>query len=221
MIDMTKTICCAGIDVGGTHKGYHLVILKGTQVILATRSSNPQTLVHHCLEHHVGVTAVDAPCKWRIDPKSPRLAEREMAREHISCFSTPTREKADGHAFYGWMFNGERMFQALAPHYPILEERKLAGIQTPCCIETFPHAVTCTYLGAAKASAKCKNRQRRALLQKLGIDTTALSSIDYIDASLCALSAQALYRQQHKCWGNAETGYIIVPKPCAAVTLDA
>lgn len=209
---MNATLC-AGIDIGGTKKGFHLVILDGTQLVLATHAQEPEVLLAHCLAHHVHCIAVDAPCRWRLSPHTPRLAELEMARAHISCFSTPMREKVIGHAFYGWMFNGERMYQTLSAHYPILEQLPVDSAVTSCSVETFPHAMTCAYLGVDHASAKAKRTQRRALLEALGVDTKGLRSIDFLDAALCAISAQALCKGNYQAWGDKESGYIIVPKP--------
>ena len=204
--NMTNEVV-AGIDVGGTKKGFHLVLLRGNEVLLSTKSPHPDELVQHCLRHRAVVVAVDAPCQWA--DRVPRQAEREMAREGIFSFSTPSRAKALTSAFYGWMFNGERMYAALAVTYSLLDAPdKRATLRT---FETFPHAISCALLGKDVASAKIKGRQRRALLTALGLDTTALKSIDDLDAALCAVTAQFFLSRTFKTYGDVEGGFLIVP----------
>lgn len=197
----------AGIDVGGTKKGFHLVLLRGNEVLLSTKSPHPDELVQHCLRHQAVVVSVDAPCQWA--DRVPRQAEREMAREGIFSFSTPCRAKAETSAFYGWMFNGERMYAALAETYPLLDAPD--KITTPCTFETFPHAISCALVGQDVASAKIKGRQRRALLVALGLDTMLLKSIDALDAALCAVTAQSFLSRTFKTYGDVEGGFLIVP----------
>jgi len=132
-----------------------------------------------------------------------------MAREGIFSFSTPSRAKAQTSSFYGWMFNGEKMYLALADEYPLLEipdDRK-----GHCSFETFPHAIACALLRKDVASAKIKGRQRRALLEALGFDTSPLKSIDALDAALCGVAAQCFLSNICKTYGDVEGGYLIVP----------
>ncbi len=197
----------AGIDVGGAKKGFHLVLLRGNEVLLSTKSPHPDELVQHCLRHQAVVVSVDAPCQWA--DRVPRQAEREMAREGIFSFSTPSRAKAQTSAFYGWMFNGERMYAALAEAYPLLDAPDKRS--TPSSFETFPHAISCALLGKDVASAKIKGRQRRALLAVLGLETTLLKSIDDLDATLCAVTAQFFLSRTFKTYGDVEGGFLIVP----------
>lgn len=107
------------------------------------------------------------------------------------------------------MFSGERVFQTVAPTYPLLIEGCYAG--GPVSFETFPHAITCSLLGGEVASAKLKRVLRRKLLEDAGIDTTSLTSIDSVDAALCALTAQLLLRGRTRAYGDAHGGYIFVP----------
>lgn len=208
-------ITVAGIDVGGTRKGCHVVILRGNQLLLSDKSRDPEYLARLCNEYGAMVVGIDSPCRWG-KPDFGRLAEKALAKERIFCFSTPTRERAAAHtsAFYGWMFNGERVYQALAATHPLLDEPRYAG--GAVSFETFPHAVTCAMLGTDVALAKQKRQQRRQLLENEGIDTQPLKSIDAIDAALCALTADYLLAGNSKVYGNAEGGYIFVPELSAS-----
>jgi predicted nuclease with RNAse H fold len=207
---MNQDMTVAGIDVGGPKKGLHLVILQGTTITVAIRSPDPLKLLECCLHFDVQAVGIDAPSQWRA-AGSARSAEREMARERISCFSTPTKEKADASesGFYGWMINGFRVYEAFARRYPVLLGNAYEGKRVS--FETFPHAITCAYL-KQEASAKKKGAQRRKLLEDEGIATGKLKSIDNIDAALCALAAQRLIEGTTRAYGDANGGYVFVPK---------
>lgn len=208
---MNRTsITVAGIDIGGARKGNHLVVLRGQDIICNINHSDPEYLARYCNELDVGVIGIDSPCGWGL-PHVGRAAEKALAKERIFCFSTPVRERAASHTtgFYNWMFNGERVYQALATTHPILSNRVYTSGNV--CFETFPHAIACAMLGTDIASAKLKRHQRRQLLEKSGIDTQCLKSIDAIDAALCALTAQYLVDGKAKTYGDAECGHIFVP----------
>ncbi|MCP3024305.1 DUF429 domain-containing protein [Cupriavidus basilensis] len=210
MIETPMMSVVAGIDVGGDKKGCNLVILQGTSVLCSINSRKPEELVQACVEYDVVAVGIDAPCHWRPGDGA-RLAEKELARERIYSFSTPTRDRATSNAngFYGWMFNGERVYQAFAPTYPLLSDKDYA--KGKVSFETFPHAITCAMLGKAVASAKLKSTQRRKLLERIGIDTRMLKSIDAVDAALCAVTARFLLEGRTYPYGDATGGYIQVP----------
>jgi predicted nuclease with RNAse H fold len=202
-----------GIDVGAPSKGYHAVALCGTTVAAKYHSCDPTELARWCIDQAPGVVSLDAPCRWRGHGQRARAAERELAADRISCFSTPTLEKARGHAFYTWMFAGQELYSALAEHYPIYisDERR-----SRVAVETFPQAVACALAGG-HVSAKSKLANRTALLRGAGIDPTPLRNIDEVDAALCALAAQHFAAGTFKAYGDAAGGFIIVPShplPC-------
>jgi len=197
-----------GIDVGGEQKGFHAVALHDGKFLETTINLNPAAIVHWCLEHKAMVVAVDAPCRWSKNGSS-RLAERELGKQGIHCFATPTREHAKDHdkGFYDWVFNGERLYRLLVNEYPLFngERRK-----RPSCIETFPHAIICTMVGQV-VSAKPKLTNRRKALKDRGYDDSNLSNIDFVDAALCAIAADEFSKNNYQSFGNREEGLIIVP----------
>lgn len=203
-------VTVAGIDIGGNRKGCHLVILRGLEVISSINSRDVEYLVGQCKEFGPEAIGIDSPCLWG-KPDGARLAERILAQRRIFSFATPTRERAEANrsGFYGWMFNGERVYQSLAGTHPLLTESRYTKGQVT--FETFPHAITCAMLGVGVASAKQKRVQRRQLLEDVGIDTRPLKSIDAIDAALCAMTAGCLLQGQTEAYGDAEGGYIFVP----------
>ena len=80
----------------------------------------------------------------------------------------------------------------------------------PICFETFPHAIACT-LNGEPVPARDKRRVRRALLEKADVCCDSLTNIDFVDAALCALTAQFFSRRRYTYYGDAGEGCIVVP----------
>ena len=198
-----------GIDVGGPRKGFDAVALRGTEIRAKCRSTHAAEIAAWCRSQGASVVAVDAPCRWRVPGGPGRQAERELARAGISCFPTPTRERAEGHAFFRWMVCGAELFAALEPAYPLHAGGPVTG---PRCFETFPQAVACALAGRI-VSAKEKRAVRTALLARAGIAVAGLARIDEIDATLCALAARHFADGTFQAYGDAAGGYLIVPAP--------
>lgn len=199
-----------GIDVGGRRKGFHAVALRQGAYAGQLASGDVQELSQWCrLQMRAQLIAIDAPSRWSADDRA-RPCERELNALGIRCFASPTRAVALAHPsdYYGWMLQGEALYAALEPSHPLLLGLPPSG---PACFETFPHAITWMLLGGQARAAE-KSRQRRTLLQRFGIDTTPLTSIDRIDAALCALAAhQVGIGGDCQVCGEAESGLIVVP----------
>ncbi|MDO8578179.1 MAG: DUF429 domain-containing protein [Dehalococcoidales bacterium] len=195
-----------GIDVGGERKGFHAVALRGEIFVDKTTNTNAAKIVDWCLGHKAIIVAVDAPCKWSKDGSS-RLAERELMKRGIWCFSSPTRQKALLHDFYKWVLNGEKLYRLLVKNYPLFEGKDRKGL---ACIETFPHAIVCAIEGKV-VPAKPKLKVRRDIMQNRGYDISELSSIDYVDAALCAVTAEEFRKGNYQKFGDCEEGFIVVP----------
>jgi predicted nuclease with RNAse H fold len=196
-----------GIDVGAPKKGFHAVALLGAQCEIM-HCTEPAAAARWCAAKRAAAVAVDAPCAWAA-AETRRAAEREMAAERVSCFSTPSREAARGNSFYDWMRAGERLYQALASDFPLWTGDP-ARADSAVSIETFPYAVACALNGARVPSGK-KASRRRALLDAAGIDVSPLKNLDYLDAALCALTAQRFLSDAYRFYGDSEGGRLIVP----------
>jgi predicted nuclease with RNAse H fold len=204
----SRDVAVAGIDVGGSKKGCHLVILRGREIVTVGGNLGAHELHARCLAEGVALVGIDAPCQWSVEGVG-RAAEREMARRRIACFSTPTQARAKESAFYEWMINGERVYRAFAQSHPLLRADRYEG--APAAFETFPHAITCALLEPGQASAKDKRVQRRDALGRLGFDIARFKSIDDLDAALCAYAAQCVIDGHAHAFGDADGGFIFVP----------
>ncbi len=202
-----KPVVVVGIDVGGTKKGFHAVALADGKVQDRTESKDAAEIAAWCVGLDARCIGVDAPCSWRIGEEK-RKAERDLIRAKIQCFYTPPFERSD-HGFYGWMRNGEELFRCLRRSHP------LYGIDSErdgrWCFETFPQAVGCALAGHV-VSAKEKKTIRPELLRQAGVDFGESVGIDFIDAALCALTAHRFARNEVEVLGEAQTGFIVVPR---------
>ena len=206
MSEVTTTVI--GIDVGGERKGFHAVALHNETFVATLAHSVPAVIVSWCRQLKAVVVAVDAPCGWSAGGAS-RLAERNLAigGNKISCFATPARACANRSNFYKWVFNGARLYQQLVKHYVLFDGSRRAG---PACFETFPHAVVCALAGRVVA-ARPKRETRRNALRQRGYDVGSLTNVDFVDAGLCAITADAFVRGRVKLFGNKVEGFIVVP----------
>lgn len=200
-----------GIDVGGSRKGFHGVALCDGEYWQRFHTTNPEAMAEWCRHLGARLIGIDAPCRWSADGRA-RLAERQLMARGIQCFASPTRERAIFHPrnYYGWMLNGESLYQAIERTHPLSAGLPITQEQ-PCCFETFPHAICCALAGQVIA-ARNKGTVRRALLAQAGILASELANIDWIDAALCGLVADFLATGR-SCtgYGDTATGLIIVP----------
>lgn len=196
-----------GVDVGGSGKGFHAVALRNgrfeTQLFTAESE-----LESWCQAQGAQAIAIDAPCAWAKSGRS-RLAERSLSvsGETIQCFKTPTRISAKGRAFYGWVFNGETLYQSLFPKYRLHGENRQ---RSKVVLETFPHAIVCALAGRV-IPAQAKATVRRRILREENYDDGPLANIDFVDAALCAVTAERYLLGRTQSFGDAEEGFIVVP----------
>jgi len=196
-----------GIDVGGKNKGFHAVAVVGRSFEKST-STDPALIVVWCRQRKADIVAVDAPCGWSQETSS-RHAERELGERKIRCYATPSRDRAIAHKkdFYGWVLNGEKLYERLARHYTLFDGDLRKG---PICFETFPHAIVCALSGKVVA-ARPKLSKRRKVLSELGYDYAVLSNLDYVDEALCAVAAVEFRKGHTTHFGGREDGFIVVP----------
>ena len=201
----------AGIDVGGARKGFHAVLLEGSRVVDQLNTSDPEALARWCLRAER--IAIDAPCGWALPGERSRLCERQLAAQGVRCFATPTREAALANRsnFYGWVLRGEALYQALQ-RYRVPIARDAQALAGRCCFESFPHGITVSLSPQIEVKAAFKLEQRSALLERFGVSLSGLSSIDWIDAAVCALAGQHIAKgAEAEIYGEPEGGLLVLP----------
>ena len=207
-----------GIDVGGPTKGLHAVALEAGRYRAQRSTRAIGELVHWAVHtQHATVIAIDAPCGWSTDGRG-RPAELALMKKRIWCFSTPRKETALAHAkgYFNWMLRGMELYDALKQSHPVRDPLKPG--RSHFAFETFPHAIT-WHLRGGNANARRKRMERRALLDRLGIDRTALTNIDTVDAALCAYTAHlAATGAALQAFGEEASGLIVVPPRAAPST---
>ncbi len=206
---MTSSKTTIGIDIGGIKKGFHAVVNRDGHYYAHFHSTNPDKIVAWVLSHHPSVIAIDAPSMFSQNDRS-RKAERDLVNNGMRCFYTPTRALAAQSHFYDWVFNGQLIYQKLG--LPIF-----MGDQTdaPCIIETFPHAIQIALWarnGQSCPEGSKLSVRRNTLGVQANYETSQLSSIDFIDAALCAISADYFSNNQFTAYGCMKDGFIVLPK---------
>ena len=197
-----------GVDVGGPKKGFHAVAIREGDIFDTCVTLDAGEVVAWCRRLGASSIGIDAPCRWSRTGRA-RPCERALAAEGLHAFATPSRSVGERHPFYRWMCNGAKLFRLLTPHYRFFDVRHSAA--SPVCFETFPHAVACA-LARKILPAKQKRTDRPRLLRKAGLSLDSLTNIDMVDAALCALAAHHLVAGTFKIYGDAQEGFIVVPK---------
>jgi len=150
--------------------------------------------------------AIDAPAAWASDDDA-RRCERELQRLGISIFTTPNETRGTANAFYDWMLTGFAMFD---------------GARGYVTLETFPHASAIALLGRRPQRGllrdpRAKRAWRLAALEASRVDTAALTTIDEIDAALCAVTGRAHLAGDAVAIGDATEGVLTLPRALPVV----
>ena len=202
-----------GIDVG-VGKGLDLVAVDEQRVpVYVLPKVRLEQVAHSIWELEPDVIAIDAPPAWAREGRS-RLTERILAERNIRTFATPTRSRGKGNPFYDWMEVGFRVFRAAARvGFP----RYAAGDPRGTAIEVFPHASATVLGGFLRPKSIGKKAWREGILAAQGVRTDRLTSMDLVDAGLCALSGLLALQGKRFAPGDPKEGVIVLP----VVTLPA
>ena len=202
-----------GIDVG-VGKGLDLVAVDERRVpVQVLPKVSLERVADSIRELQPDVIAIDAPPAWAREGRS-RLTERILAERNIRTFATPTRARGKGNPFYDWMEVGFRVFRAAArAGFP----RYTAGDPRGTAIEVFPHASATVLRGFLRPKGIGKKTWRESILVAQGVRTDRLTSMDLIDAGLCALSGLLALQGKRFAPGDPKEGVIVLP----VVTLPA
>lgn len=202
-----------GIDVG-VDKGLDLVLIDERRVPLGIV---PRVGLYQLpglfAELAPDAIAIDAPPGWATSGGS-RLTERTLAELNIHTFNTPAAANGKGHAFYGWMEVGFRVFRAAAEAgFP----RYAAGDPAGTAMEVFPHGSATVLTGCLRPRRVRKRAWREGVLRAQGVRTDELRTGDLVDAGLCALTGLLALEGKRFSPGDPREGVIVLP----AVTLPA
>jgi predicted nuclease with RNAse H fold len=204
-----------GIDVG-VRKGLDAVLMDGGLVVRNhARHVSLEALGALLEETRPDVVALDSPPGWAHAGSRSRATERELATLLIRCFATPDKDLGAPNDFYRWMTVGFQAFAVCAAHgYP----RHVRGPVNGTALEVFPHASavvlsgTLPPAGTARRAAR-KREWRRGVLAMHGVDTTALPSLDQVDAGLAALTGILALQGRFVTRGDPDEGVIVLPVP--------
>lgn len=206
---MDKTKTTIGIDVGGIKKGFHAIAHRNGTYLDQFHSTSPDEIAGWSLSYQPIAIAIDAPSMFSPHERS-RKAERDLVSHGMRCFYTPTRALAMESRFYDWVFNGERLYQKLG--LPIFMGETPSQ---PSIMETFPHAIQLSLWADEPASNPQGTKlavREQTLRLKANYDTSLLGNIDFIDAALCAVSADYFANHQYNAYGSDIDGFIVLPK---------
>ncbi len=205
---MSDSLVVAGIDVGGEKKGFHAVALRDGKYLGQKTSRVVAEIAGWCRDQGARFIGIDAPCGWREGDL--RAAERGLKDCGISAFATPKIEDA-GNPFYGWMTCGRKLYEALKAEGFTLFDGTWSQ-EGSICFETYPQAVACALKSeVVSAKGSQKRKIRRELLAERNLNLAELRNIDFIDAALCALTADYFARGEIVKIGEPKTGFIVVP----------
>ncbi|MCA0361361.1 MAG: DUF429 domain-containing protein [Armatimonadetes bacterium] len=176
----------AGIDVGGSRKGFHVAVLdpsKGFEWVRGIHRVEDILAELKQIDDLQGV-AIDCPPKARRPNKRTRLSERQMnKRFKVQWTRWSDKEPAE------WMENGENLWKTLREGLPQVQ-----------IVETFPTAVS------GKLAA-CPYSIPLSLLEG-GPPERAVYK-DLIDACLCAWVAEKVAQGEAERVGvDPETGEV-------------
>lgn len=210
----------AGVDVGGQRKGFHVAFLRGSVILSIERLAAASLVASRCRDMLAATVAVDAPCGWSLDPDGrSREAERAMLRCGIRAYNVPAKNLAHLEGFHAWMLQGEALYSALQPHFPLWEPHE-GSSQGHFCFETFPHAITCALLGRiVRGQSKAVDRPAALALAGIQLPQRPLSQDD-VDACLCALAAQRVAGGDAQAFGRRGEGFIVLPRFAGALSDD-
>jgi predicted nuclease with RNAse H fold len=187
----------AGVDVGGSRKGFHVAVLDRRLRVSLTRAPT----VGRCVEAVRGafVVAVDAPSAWAAPGEGLRGCERSFAGAGV-CGIRPTPDEATAAArtdrYYEWVEQGLALWAALEDE----------GAPT---VECFPTASWTRWVGPRGRTSRAA--WSRAGLVHLGVDgAEAAGNQDERDAVAAALTAWQCDRRP----ASVERfGDLVVPRP--------
>jgi predicted nuclease with RNAse H fold len=202
-----------GIDVG-VRKGLDLVLLEDDRLSSSARRVPVGGLFAHLEAWRPDVVCIDSPPAFGNG--GPRETEVALRRRGISLYATPWDPAKTGHAFYGWMHEGQKAFRVAArAGYGLFDRLHVRG----SAMEVFPYACAVVLHGSLRPKAVPKEPWRREALRRAGIDDRTLAGIDQVDAALAAVVGLRALEGTFTAFGDPGEGVIVLP--CREADLPA
>jgi predicted nuclease with RNAse H fold len=196
-----------GIDVS-VQRGLDVAVLDADRTLAAVRRRlGVDDLPALLKRFEPEIVAIDSPPAWGRAGRS-RQAERELRRLGLSSYATPSDPVRGQRPFYAWMRVGFGVFQKVAARGFRLFRQ---GAVYRTAIEVFPYATAAALTGALRPASMSKQRWRRAVLLREGLDVDALRSLDAIDAALAALTGLLALQGRFTGVGDPREGVIVLP----------
>ncbi|MCB1165412.1 MAG: DUF429 domain-containing protein [Leptospiraceae bacterium] len=177
----------AGIDVGGSKKGYHLCLMNAedgsVETMIHARNADVLLQSLQAILIHRGrpllCVAVDGPAHPVRFEKEVRRPERELARRGYRILYTPDQVPPSDH----WMQESAKIHAAIRRHFP-----------DSILLETYPSAIQDSLFGmdTVLPLAFLQERRKRKFSQ------------DYLDALLCAATARMHLEQNTEVLENSD-----------------
>ncbi len=199
-----------GIDVSA-RRGLDLVLLEDSGRVIAAKGRVALDSVTPLVQDwKPDVVAIDSP-PARGRARGARAAERDLLRLGIHSYGTPSDPDSLRSAFYDWMRVGFRVFEACER----LGYRRYGGgpLTAGSVAEVFPHASAVNLSGGLAPPGMTKEAFRRATLDRCGVSSSTLVSLDLVDAALAALTGLFALRGDCSWVGDPEEGVILLPGP--------
>ncbi len=189
----------AGVDVGGTRKGFHVALLDEELVVRLDRAAGVEPCV--ALVRGAAAVAVDAPAAWADPGERSRACERAFARAGVCGIRFTPDEATAGRRtdrYYEWVEQGLALWSAL----------RAAGVPT---VEGFPTASWTAWLGprGARPRGAWSRAGMTVLADRLG-GLEAVRDQDQRDAVAAALTARQWTRDPASV---EDFGGLVVPRP--------
>jgi predicted nuclease with RNAse H fold len=185
----------AGVDVGGSLKGFDAVVLVGSRFEAHRRASDPADVASWLAGYRPTIVAVDSPRTPAEDGRLSRQCERDFAHAGICGIRfTPDRAtmsaRVDG--YYQWIENGFALYGELAS----------LGLDV---IECFPTASWTRWTGP-------RTPRRRSTWSRAALGDLAVSGIpERTNQDLRDAIAAAVTARQHSEGRTESFGDLVVP----------
>jgi predicted nuclease with RNAse H fold len=185
----------AGVDVGGTRKGFHVAVVDDDRLVGGPRRvATPGEVVEFLGELSTRLVAVDSPREPAPDGARSRADERALAVAVCGIRYTPDAAAVAASTYYEWIRNGLELYTALSA----------ARFRA---IECFPTASWTRWAGPRGARSRAR-WSHEALAGRALAGVPGRLSQDDRDAIGAALTARAFERGVTESFGT-----IVVPVP--------